>query len=201
MPHSCSTSIARRILGPGNRESRIVRYVALLRALNVGGKAVVKMSDVRAAFEAAGCRDVSTLGAAGNVLFTPGSTSPVAQQKKIVAELHTLMGAKTDVCFREFEQLVELVAFDPFGDLVSEESVKLYVTFMDRPPTPAPTLPIAIPKEGIEITGLRGTEMFVVSRPKPNGMYGFPNLFVEKLGVTATTRNWNTVTRLAAMAR
>ena len=178
-----------------------MRYVALLRALNVGGKAVVKMSDVRAAFETAGCRDVTTLGAAGNVVFSTGVTRVSAQEKKIAAALHTLMGAKTDVCFRELEQLVELVAFDPFGELVSDESVKLYVTFMDRSPTPRPKLPISIPKEGIEITGLRGTEMFVVSRPKPNGFYGFPNLYVEKLGVTATSRNWNTVTKLAALAR
>jgi uncharacterized protein (DUF1697 family) len=176
-------------------------HVALLRALNVGGRAVVKMADVRAAFETAGCRDVSTLGAAGNVLFTPGSKNVAAQEKKIVAAMHALMGAQTDVCFRELDHLVDLVAADPFGDLVSDESAKLYVTFMDRQPSPKPKLPILIPNEGIEITGLRGTDLFVVSRPKPNGMYGFPNLFVEKLGVRATTRNWNTVTKLANLAR
>jgi uncharacterized protein (DUF1697 family) len=178
-----------------------MRYVALLRALNVGGKAVVRMADVRAAFEGAGCRDVSTLGAAGNVLFTPGSKSVVAQQKKVLAAMQSLMGARTDVCFRELDYLVDLVAADPFGDLVSDDSLKLYVTFMDRQPSPKPKLPVLIPKEGIEITGLRGTEMFVVSRPKANGMYGFPNLFVEKLGVVSTTRNWNTVAKLAALVR
>jgi uncharacterized protein (DUF1697 family) len=176
-------------------------HVALLRALNVGGKSVVKMADVRTAFETAGCRDVSTLGAAGNVLFTPGSKNVAAQEKKIVAAMHALMGARTDVCFRELGHLVDLVAADPFGDLASDESAKFYVAFMDRPPSPTPKLPLVIPKEGIEITGLRGTDLFVVSRPKPNGMYGFPNLFVERLGVLATTRNWNTVVKLAALSR
>jgi uncharacterized protein (DUF1697 family) len=175
-------------------------HVALLRALNVGGKAVVKMADVRAAFEAAGCREVSTLGAAGNVLFTPGSKDVAAQESKIVAAMSTLMGARTEVCFRQLDHLVDLVAADPFGDLASDESAKCYVTFMDRQPSPKPKLPLVIPKEGIEITGLRGADLFVVSRPKANGMYGFPNLVVEKLGVRATTRNWNTVIKLASLA-
>lgn len=175
--------------------------MALLRAVNVGGKAVVKMADVRAAFEDAGCRDVDTIGHAGNILFRPGSSSIPVVQRKVRAALQALLGTKTDICFRRFDELVELVEFDPFGGLVSDESVKLYVAFMDREPSPRPALPVLIPKERIEITGLRGCDLFIVSRRKPNGMYGFPNMFVEQLGVVATTRNWNTVLRLATACR
>jgi hypothetical protein len=45
-------------------------------------------------------------------------------------------------------------------------------------------------------------EVFVVSRRKRNGSYGFPNAFVEaELGVQATTRNWSTITRIVELLK
>jgi len=175
--------------------------VAFLRAVNVGGKGVVTMADVRAAFEAAGCREVRTLGHAGNVLFISGCRSLSTQQKKIATTMHRLMGTRTDMCFRQLDQIVKLAAANPFGALISDRSIKLYVTFMDREPARRPKLPILVAKEALELTAVRGTEAFIVSRRKPNGMYGFPNAIVEALGVVATTRNWNTVMKLATLGR
>jgi hypothetical protein len=54
----------------------------------------------------------------------------------------------------------------------------------------------------VEAIAMKNLELFVISRPRKNGFYGFPNAFTEKeLGVAATTRNWNTVTRIVALAR
>jgi len=45
-------------------------------------------------------------------------------------------------------------------------------------------------------------DVLIVSRRKPNGMYGFPNNWIEReLGVVATARNWSTVTKLAELTR
>ena len=176
-------------------------HVAFLRALNVGGKGVVKMTDVKAAFERAGCRDVRTFIASGNVLFTPKGSLP-AQHKKILAAMQELMGARTDICFRTLADLDALIAADPFGDHASDGKAKLYVAFLDREPASAPPLPHADLKEACEIIGITGRDVFIVSRPKPRGLaYGFPTFFVERLGVVCTARNWNTVVRLAAFAR
>ena len=58
------------------------------------------------------------------------------------------------------------------------------------------------PKEALEVIGLADRDLFVVSRRKKNGAFGYPNAFVEKaLGVSATTRNWTTVTKIAALGR
>jgi hypothetical protein len=47
-----------------------------------------------------------------------------------------------------------------------------------------------------------GLDLFVVSRPLPDGRYGFPNLPIEKrLGVAATSRNWNTLVKVLELAR
>lgn len=48
---------------------------------------------------------------------------------------------------------------------------------------------------------MKNLEVFIVSRRKKNGFYGFPNNFIEKeLGVSATSRNWSTVTKIVAFA-
>jgi len=49
---------------------------------------------------------------------------------------------------------------------------------------------------------MQRSDLLIVSRRKPNGMYGFPNSWVEKeLGVVATARNWSTVAKLAELTR
>jgi uncharacterized protein (DUF1697 family) len=175
--------------------------VAWLRAVNVGGRGVVKMADVRAAFEAAGCRDVRTFIASGNVLFTPGSKSVVAQQKKIAAAMHDLMGATIGIAFRALADVEALLAAKPFARVAADPAVKLYVAFLEREPASMPPLPLVDTKEAVEVITRRGLDLLIVSRPKPNGMYGFPTLVVERLGVAATARNWNTVSRLVDFAR
>lgn len=176
-------------------------HVAFLRAVNVGGRGVVKMAGVRAAFEAAGCRDVRTFIASGNVLFTPGLRSAASQQRRIAAAMHDLMGATIGICFRRLDDVEALLAANPFGRLSADPALKLYVAFLEREPASRPALPLADAKEAVEVIGCRGLDMLIVSRRKPNGMYGFPTFVVERLGVAATARNWNTVVRLAAFAK
>ena len=61
---------------------------------------------------------------------------------------------------------------------------------------------ISLPKERVEAIAMTDREVFIVSRRKKNGFYGFPNNFIEKeLGVPATTRNWSTVTRIVEFLR
>lgn len=49
---------------------------------------------------------------------------------------------------------------------------------------------------------MKHLEVFIVSRRKKSGFYGFPNNFIEQeLGVTATSRNWSTITKIVALAR
>jgi uncharacterized protein (DUF1697 family) len=66
----------------------------------------------------------------------------------------------------------------------------------------SPRFPLLLPKEGLEAFGISGREVFMVSRRNPNGFYGFPNNFIEKgRGISATSRNWNTVTKIVKFAK
>ena len=176
-------------------------HVAFLRAINVGGRAVVKMTALKAAFERAGCRNVRTFIASGNVLFEGPPKVPTALKSRIAQELLTVFGKPPGVCYRTIDEIEALIDSEPFGAFIADKALKLYVCFMDREPRPRPTLPIVDPKERVEVTAMSAANMLIVSRRKPNGMYGFPNACIEALGVMSTSRNWNTVVRVAAFAR
>src|SRR5688500_17206682 len=132
-------------------------YVAFLRAINVGGRGVVKMTDLKAAFERAGCRNVRSFIASGNIVFEAPAKVPASQKARVAKELVKLFGKEPGVCYRTLDEIDALIASDPFGRLAADTAVKLYVAFMDRVPATIPALPIVDPKELIEIVGMRAT--------------------------------------------
>ena len=177
------------------------QYVAFMRAINVAGHASVRMADLRAVFTAAGCRNVTTVIQSGNVLFDAPGRSVPAILRALRGRLRELLGDEPDVLLRSAEEIDALVGSAPFRRHRAGAASKHYVVFLSQAPQHKPRLPIVAPREGLEIVGLAERDLFVVSRRRKNGLFGFPNVFVEKtLGVSATTRNWTTVTKIAALA-
>ena len=175
-------------------------FVGLLRSINVGGRNRVPMTDLRALVSSLGFDDVATYLQSGNVVFTgSGSTTAVAGaiEERIASEL----GLEVPVIVRSKRQLEAIVGSPPFADLDVDPRTR-HVTFLAvRPQPPA--------VEGLEALADRfGTDQFVVRGSEvflhcPGG-YGetkLSNTYLERrLGVTATTRNWRSVTALAEMA-
>jgi uncharacterized protein (DUF1697 family) len=177
-----------------------VTYVAFLRAVIVGGRGVLRMTDVVGACRAAGCRDVRTFQAAGNVIFEASPRRVAAVARRMQQQISALLGADAGVTVRSGDELRSIVRQAPFASLMPDRGLKLYVVLLLAPARRKPAYPFTNEKEALEAIGARATEVFVVSRRKPRGMmYGFPNAFVEHaLGVPATSRNWSTVTRIVA---
>ncbi len=175
-------------------------YVAFLRAINVGGHAVIRMTDLRDAFAAAGCANARTFIASGNVVFDAAPRDAPALFGRIRERVAALLGGTTVICFRTMADIERLVASDPFGVHAGDRTMKLYVAFLAEKPRAALRLPASLPKERLEAFGMTGRELFIASGRKPNGFYGFPNTFVESLGAVATTRNWSTVRKLVEFA-
>jgi uncharacterized protein (DUF1697 family) len=172
-------------------------HVAFLRAVNVGGRGLVKMTDLQEAFTAAGAKNVRTVIASGNVVFdAPAALGPL--RGRIQQRVNALLGAEPVMVFRTMRYLERLIETDPFGSLVNDTRVKLYVLFLSGKPKQLPAFPITIAKEAIDVPGMHEQDALIVSRRKPNGMYGFPGLWTDKeLGVASTARNWSTVVRIA----
>ena len=173
-----------------------MRHVAFLRAVNVGGRGVVKMGDLKEAFSTAGAKNVRTVIASGNVVFdAPATLGPL--RARIQQKVKRLLGAEPVIVFRTVPYLEALVQSAPFGALVNDRSVKLYVTFIAEKPKRTPALPLLIPKEAIEVRGLYKQDALIVSHRKPNGFYGFPGEWTDReMGVPSTARNWSTVVRI-----
>jgi uncharacterized protein (DUF1697 family) len=176
------------------------RYVALLRAVNVGGKGLVKKEALRDAFTRAGGGHVSTFIASGNVLFD----AEPARVDAIVAgarrRLRASLGAEPVVMVRSAREMAALLRRGPFAGVDAPTIVKRYILFLAGVPARRPRLPLTQPAEALELVHVAGRDCWVVSRRKPGGMYGFPGIFVEAaLGVASTARSWSTVTKLAAL--
>ena len=174
-------------------------HVAFLRAVNVAGHASVRMADLRAAFERAGCQAVRTYIQSGNVLFDAPAAELPTLLPRLRGAVSRLAGGPTTVVFRTLRELASLIRVSPFREYEDEADVKLYVAFLAGRPRRTPALPMHLPTDGLEALALRRHDVLLVSR-RVRGRFGFPNSFVEKeFGVPATTRNWNTVTKLVAL--
>ena len=179
----------------------MTKYVAFIRAINVAGHASVKMSDLKEAFAAAGCKDVRTYIQSGNVIFEASEPDAGGIFERVRIKLRKLVSDEPTVLFRRLREINRIVKGNPFKDLDGDSDAKLYVAFLSRKPRNKPNFPIRSPKEGLEAIGLKNLEVFIVSRRKDNRFYGFPNNFIEKeLGVLATSRNWSTVKKIAKVA-
>ena len=177
-------------------------YVAFMRAINVAGHARVSMSDVRDAFAAAGCRKVQTYIQSGNVIFESPAREAAAILRRARRTLRRVLDDEPDIVCRSLRGIEELVKRAPFKNVEAGAGIKLYVAFLSQTPPGRPKFPLVSATEGLEAIAMRGQEVFVVSRPKKNGFFGFPNNFIEKeFGISATTRNWSTVTKIAQFAQ
>jgi uncharacterized protein (DUF1697 family) len=183
-----------------SRTDTLTRYVALLRAVNVGGRGLVKKDALASAFARAGGDNVRTFIASGNVLFDADPRTVDAIVADARRRLRTVLGAEPVVMVRSASQLRALLRSGPFAGIDAPAIVKRYIMFLADVPARRPRLPVTQPKEELDIVHVAGRDCWVVSRRKPSGMYGFPSLFVEAaLGVQSTARSWSTVTKLAEL--
>ena len=164
-------------------------FIALLRAVNVGGTGKLAMSDLKAICEAAGCHSVRTYIASGNVVFD-SARSEKAVQSILQKDLHAHAGKPVDVIVRSAAEMSEVLARNPFAERPPRETVAI---FLDAPPSPNALDDVA-GKVNEEIR-LGARELYV--------HYG-PTMGTSKLRIPAakrgTARNMNTVAKLAAMA-
>ncbi len=173
-----------------------MRYIAFIRGINVGGKNVIRMSDLSALFHRIGFTGVTTYIQSGNVLFESDAELPKQIEEQIEKQLLTALEAEVPVIVRSVKAIENLIGQDPFRNYKDDQEVKLYVCFLKYRSEKIPPLPLIEAKDGLEVIQVNDLYAFVVSR-KVKRMYGFPNNLVEKeLNVPTTTRNWNTILKM-----
>lgn len=167
----------------------MTRYVALLRAINVGGTGTLPMADLRAMCADAGFGDVRTQGASGNVVLTADGP-PESVKAALEDRLAARAGKPVAVFVRDAAEMRRVLESNPFAGKAPRFTVAI---FLDGPP-PADALDRATGRKDEE-TALGAREIYVYY---PGGM-GRSKLRIPAAD-SGTARNMNTIAKLARMA-
>jgi len=172
-----------------------MRWVALLRAVNLGARNKVPMAELRTLLEGAGYESVRTYLASGNVVLD-GPRGAVALAAALERLIVDAFGVTTTAIVRRPRELAAAVEAHPFGADTSET----HVAFLARRPPKAAAARLEVVDPGADLAVLSGAEVYL---RLPRGVHGsrLSIARIEKLlGVPATLRNWRTVVALAELA-
>jgi uncharacterized protein (DUF1697 family) len=176
----------------------VTSYVALLRAVNVGGRNRLAMPELRAALTTEGLESVETVLQSGNVLLCSDEAED-ALAETIGGTIGESFGLDIEVVVRSAEELAAVAARNPFLEADPERDPRtLHVAFLARRPT-APAIatldPHRSPPDGCVVLGREA----YLSYPNGSGRSRLTLDYLERsLDVPGTARNWRTVGRLAA---
>jgi uncharacterized protein (DUF1697 family) len=173
-------------------------YVALLRAVNVGGKNKLPMKDLAAMFAEAGCADVVTYIQSGNVVFRATETCAARVPAAIAKAVADRLGFRAPVVMRTAGELRGVLRANPF--LRAGAPIEsLHVMFLADRPSPARVATLDPNRSPTDEFQVVGREIYLRC---PNGMGGtkLTNAYFDaKLATTSTVRNWRTVVKLVEM--
>ena len=169
----------------------MARYIAFLRAINVGGH-IVKMDRLRGLFEELDFENVETFIASGQVIFETGITDVSRLEAKIEKHLRSALGYDVATFIRTAAQLRKIAG------LAEDDGRVLYVAFTRKKPGAASVARLLEFNSDVDAFEVHGTEVFWYTR-KTFSESNFSGALLEKIiGMPATVRNVNTVNRLIA---
>jgi uncharacterized protein (DUF1697 family) len=175
-----------------------MRYVALLRGINVGGAVMIKMDDLKAEFEGLGFENVKSYINSGNIAFDTRKTAESGLVNKIEAAIETRFGRAVAVMVREQKDIERILKNNPFDGQYGSHK-EMHVLFLKEPMPKDKEEQLqdaALPGERYEV---RGREIY---NHLPHGVAGSlltKGFFEKKPKVWYTGRNWRTVEKLAEL--
>jgi uncharacterized protein (DUF1697 family) len=176
-------------------------HIALLRAINVGGHHQVAMADLRDFLTQLGFGDVQSLLQSGNLVFRSDKRTGAPLEKLLETEAEKRLGVPTDFFVRTAEAWQAIVERNPFRKEAVRDPSHLAVLFLKHAPDAEAAKALRAAITGPEVIHTDGTHAYIVY---PNGIGRSrltSSLIERKLGTRGTARNWNTVLRLAALAK
>lgn len=173
--------------------------IALLRGVNVGGRAAVAMPALRALVADLGYGGARTLLQSGNVVFNGGAATDAALERVLAAEIEKRFGVRADVLVRDAPAWRRLVADNPYPREAERDPSRLLVYALREAPTRQRVDALRAAISGPETVEAVGKQAYVVY-PAGIGRSRLTGALVErKLETRATGRNWSTVLKLLAL--
>lgn len=174
------------------------KYVALLRGINVGGNNKISMAALKITLEKIGLKNTTTLLASGNVVFE----SEIKNSGKLISKISEALEKKfhfpIPVLLRPFSEIEKLIALDPFKGIKVTPQIRLYVTFLSQKPKSTAVSYISSDTSFRIISTTKNAVFSVLDLSKaktPEAMGVLEKIF----GKNVTTRNWNTIIKIAKL--
>ncbi|MCL6444273.1 MAG: DUF1697 domain-containing protein [Alicyclobacillus sp.] len=170
-------------------------YIALVRGVNVGGRNMIKMSDLKQLFENMGFNRVQTYINSGNVLFE-SQEGEAALLERIEHGIEMEFGLSIKVVLRTDNELRDVMDACPYKENVDPDGKNVNIGFLAGPPAQE-AIERLRPYQGVDEFQVIGREIHLLFHQRQNESKLANNL--HKLG-TCTVRNWNTIRKLASLA-
>jgi uncharacterized protein (DUF1697 family) len=173
---------------------RLMRYVALLRGINVGGKSLVRMADLKECVEQLGYDDVSTFIASGNVLFESPKKAP-RLESELEGSLEKRFGLPIAVVVRSRAELGRVVRTIPSG-WIGDDSLRVNVAFLRRKLDGRKLARELEPRDGVDELVATKSALIWATRRDALTRSGMQKLVGGAAYKDLTVRNLNTTLKL-----
>lgn len=174
------------------------RYVAFLRAINVGGR-VVKMDALRAIFEDLKLQRVASFIASGNVIFETRAGDRSALERKIESRLRYALGFEVATMLRTDSEVAQVAVYEPFDRVAMDAAAGMNVGFLSAPLEAEAIAAVARMETEVDRFHVQGREVYWMCARKISESK-FSNVRFEKAcGTLVTFRAVKTVRKLAAL--
>lgn len=172
-----------------------MKYVALLRGINVTGKNMIKMETLRATFESLGFEDVKSYINSGNLIFKTAKTDDAKLATKIHDAIQKEFAFDISVMVRPMAKIEEIVAWAPFkGQFESHKDV--HVFFLNEKLTAEQEALLLAQGNENEVFAIFGRHVACLLKIHITDSAVGKGFIDKKLKVAATGRNWRTVNKL-----
>lgn len=174
------------------------RWVVLLRGINVGGKNIVPMKKLTEMLENMGCEAVRTYIQSGNILLQHAESDSRVLAKHIASQMYQCFSFEPEILLLTFSQFAQAAAANPFSAAESEPKT-LHLFFLSEPLDVLDKNKLQALKAPTETYNLI-EQVFYLHAPAGIGRSKLAARVEKTLGVPTTARNWNTVSKLLALA-
>lgn len=179
----------------------MTKYVAILRGINVGGKRIILMKDLVKLFESLKYYNVSTYIQSGNVFFeSEDDLEESIISKSIEIAIFENYGFDVPVIIRTKDDLQKILLSNPF--VFADPNVAascLHLTFLSGKPTDEQLLEMTKHDFSPDLFQISGRDVYIYCSGKYHETKLSNQFFEKKLKLSATTRNWQTVLKLAEL--
>jgi uncharacterized protein (DUF1697 family) len=172
-----------------------MKYVALLRGINVGGNHLIRMTDLKACFEEQGMRDVATYIASGNVIFTAAARPPEIA-RRLEAAMAATFDCRTSVMLRSLKEMQAIVARAPKGFGTQAAKHRYDVIFLNPPLTAGDAIAQVPTRPGVDQAHAGVGVLYfsrLIAKAAQSRLSRIASMPIYK---QMTIRNWNTTTKL-----